>query len=103
MSIDKTLEERGSRYGEFINHAIITQSLKGIIYSALTQQQKQLPPDMNEALDMICHKIGRIVNGDPTYVDSWVDIAGYAQLVVNRLQKQDKPNTPNTPQLTIVK
>jgi hypothetical protein len=36
-------------------------------------------------LDMICHKIGRIINGDPDYADSWHDIAGYAQLVANRL------------------
>jgi hypothetical protein len=35
---------------------------------------------------MIAHKLGRIVNGDPNYVDSWVDIAGYATLVAKRLQ-----------------
>jgi hypothetical protein len=34
---------------------------------------------------MICHKIGRIVNGDPDYFDSWIDVAGYAQLVADRL------------------
>jgi hypothetical protein len=36
-------------------------------------------------MDMIMHKIGRIVNGDPDYADSWVDIAGYAKLVADRL------------------
>jgi len=35
---------------------------------------------------MIAHKIGRIINGDPDYDDSWVDIAGYAKLVSDRLQ-----------------
>ena len=35
---------------------------------------------------MIAHKIGRILNGDPNYADSWVDIAGYAQLVANELE-----------------
>lgn len=34
---------------------------------------------------MICHKLARIVNGDPGYSDSWRDIAGYAMLVSNRL------------------
>jgi hypothetical protein len=34
---------------------------------------------------MIVHKIGRILNGDPNYDDSWADIAGYAQLVVKEL------------------
>ena len=36
-----------------------------------------------EALHMIFHKIGRLVNGNPNHRDSWVDIAGYAQLVVD--------------------
>jgi hypothetical protein len=44
-----------------------------------------LADDQQEALDMICHKIGRIINGDPDYADSWHDIAGYAQLVADRL------------------
>jgi len=34
-----------------------------------------------EAVEMILHKIGRIVCGDPDYIDSWHDIAGYAKLV----------------------
>ena len=38
-----------------------------------------------EAINMICHKLGRIANGDPTYDDSWRDIAGYAMLVVRYL------------------
>jgi len=46
-----------------------------------------MAPDQWEALDMICSKISRIVNGDPDYDDSWVDIAGYAQLIVNRLRE----------------
>jgi hypothetical protein len=46
-----------------------------------------MAPDQWEALDMICSKISRIVNGDPDYDDSWVDIAGYAQLIVNSLKE----------------
>jgi hypothetical protein len=34
---------------------------------------------------MIMHKIARIMNGDPNYRDSWVDIAGYAQIVADRI------------------
>ena len=66
--------------------ANITQSLKGVINNSLVMQDKSLAPDQQEALDMICHKMARIVNGDPDYVDSWVDIAGYAMLVADRLQ-----------------
>ena len=45
-----------------------------------------MPDDMREALEMIAHKIGRILNGDPNYADSWIDIAGYAKLVADRLE-----------------
>jgi hypothetical protein len=35
---------------------------------------------------MIASKIARIVVGDYDHIDSWVDIAGYAKLVADRLQ-----------------
>jgi hypothetical protein len=83
--IQATLDERGTRYGDFMGHAEITCRLKGIIFEFVIQRNKKLEYDQQEALDMICHKIGRILNGDPDYADSWHDIAGYAQLVANRL------------------
>ena len=83
--INATLAERGSRYGDFMGHAEVTQELKNCLRDHLEARSKILSPDQLEALDMICHKIGRIINGDPDYFDSWVDIAGYAQLVANRL------------------
>jgi len=83
--IDAVLAERGCRYGEFYKHAEITQEIK----HALRQGPSftKLEDDMVEALDMIAHKIGRIVNGSPTYKDSWTDIAGYAMLISNRLEE----------------
>ena len=83
--IQTTLDERGSRYGSFMGHAEITCELKGIIAQYAIARNKKLKFDQQEALDMICHKIGRILNGDPDYADSWHDIAGYAQLIANRL------------------
>lgn len=77
------LEERGKRYGKFKDHANVTQQLKNVIFGF--NPAIALEPDQKEALEMIAHKIGRIVNGDPHYADSWVDIAGYAQLVADRL------------------
>ena len=84
--IDKILDERGARYGKFKNHANISQRLKYVVADALSNRKGVIEDDQHEALDMICHKIARIVNGDPDYADSWVDIAGYAQLVADRLQ-----------------
>lgn len=85
-TLTETLTQRGSKYGPFIGHAMVTQDLKNVIRAHLKERDKELNPDQQEALDMICHKIGRIINGDPDYDDSWIDIAGYAQLVADRLR-----------------
>lgn len=85
--LNETLAQRGSRYGLFMGHAHVAQDLKTAIRLHLVARNKTLEVDQQEALDMICHKIGRIVNGDANYDDSWIDIAGYAQLVARRLQK----------------
>lgn len=84
--IDATLKERGARYGSFAGHADISQTLRRLVETYAINRQCDLANDMHEALAMICHKIARILNGDPNYADSWVDIAGYAQLVANRLE-----------------
>ena len=84
QGVGAILEERGSRYGPFVTHAEITCALKEVMY--IRGGYSKMAPDQREALDMIFHKIGRIINGDPNYADSWIDIAGYAQLVVDRLE-----------------
>lgn len=80
------LAERGKWYGAFDRHSEITQSLKTEMKK--TEGWGKLTADQKEALEMVAHKIGRILNGDPNYDDSWVDIAGYAKLVADRLQKK---------------
>lgn len=84
--ITATLTERGARYGTFAGHAEISQRLKGVLMKFEAERGCDLDPDQREALEMICHKIARIINGDPNYADSWVDIAGYAKLVADRLE-----------------
>jgi hypothetical protein len=81
---EQILHERGARYGQFAHHAAITQALKSMMQTH--PNWSQLDADHKEALEMIVHKIGRIVNGDPNYADSWDDIAGYAVLVSNRIK-----------------
>jgi hypothetical protein len=82
--IQTTLNERGKRYGDFSGHAEITQELKNVM--GTTEGWSRLNASQREALEMVAHKIGRILNGDPNYDDSWRDIAGYTQLVVNQLE-----------------
>lgn len=91
QDINTTLTQRGERYGKFINQGRISQTLKGVIKHEMGEEKwDYLASDQKEALDMICHKLARIVNGDPNYFDSWHDIAGYAQLVADRLQGVEK-------------
>jgi len=78
-SIDKTLEERGIRYGVFKTHAKISQSIKFAMMDS--PNWEKLSDDKKEALEMTAHKIGRILNGDAEYKDSWHDIIGYIRLV----------------------
>lgn len=77
------LAERGTRYGPFNEHARITQAIKAAMMDS--PRWEGLKPYQKEACEMIAHKFGRILNGDPDYDDSWVDIAGYAELVVKLL------------------
>lgn len=85
QDIETTLSERGSRYGTFQSHAAITQSLKSVMHSSPNWQACKLSASQKECLDMIAHKIGRILNGDPNYHDSWHDIVGYTKLVADEL------------------
>ena len=82
-TLDTTLAERGARYGAFPEHARVTQAIKRAC--ADSPKFGTLKPDAREAIDMIAHKLGRILNGDPDYADSWHDIAGYAKLVEDRI------------------
>ena len=84
--ITEILTERGTRYGKFKDHAKVAQRLKSILSDHVKKRGIVIDDDQAEALEMICHKLARIVNGDPDYADSWVDIAGYATLVADRLQ-----------------
>lgn len=85
---EELITERGTRYGKFKDGADIMQSLKDTMRDV--DGWNNLTASHREALDMIQHKIGRILNGDPTYDDSWKDIAGYATLIVNELNGEVK-------------
>jgi hypothetical protein len=90
-NIADTLEERGKRYGSFIGHANITYALKDVM--RMTPKWEVLTTDKKEALDMIAHKIGRILNGDPNYHDSWHDIVGYTKLVADQILEDQQPKS----------
>lgn len=90
VSILNLLEIRGRTHGDFSDHARITQSLKDVLREELTfrneRGQKRLTTTQLESLDMIVHKIGRIIAGNSHHRDHWDDIAGYATLVAERCE-----------------
>lgn len=88
QDVNALITERGNRYGKFKDGAEIMRDLKQVMQQ--TEGWSRCTPSQKEALDMIQHKIGRILNGDPTYDDSWKDIAGYATLIVEELNGVSK-------------
>lgn len=85
--IHATLAERGSRYGDFREQARVSQAIKTAYRDS--DNWDKLDPYQREALEMNAHKVARILCGDPNYDDSWRDLVGYHQLVLDRLPKGD--------------
>ena len=93
MAVDDTLKERGSRYGDFTDHARIAQELQDTMRGAAnpfgggnnSHEWERLSAVQKQALTVIADKIARILSGDPNYADNWHDIQGYARLVEERL------------------
>lgn len=82
MEIKDLLAERGKTHGDFAVHAGVTQHLKRALHH---YEWAKLSDMQKESLEMIAHKIGRIIAGNPNHKDHWDDIAGYAKLVGDRL------------------
>lgn len=78
------LTERGKTHGDYTVHAATTQQLKDIMHQHTGWDR--LSPDQRETLEMIQHKIGRILAGNPDFADHWDDIAGYAKLSSARVR-----------------
>ncbi|WCD56057.1 hypothetical protein [Caulobacter phage BL198] len=83
-NLTNVLAERGNRYGQFKDQAVYADGMNKLFQTS--PNWETMAPDQREALRLIANKIGRILNGDPNYDDSWVDIAGYSKLIANRLQ-----------------
>ena len=85
--ITAILQQRGERYGAFAGHAKVAQDIKRAM--AASANWDKLTDDKREALEMIAHKIARVLNGDPEYYDSWIDISGYTELVIKELRRME--------------
>lgn len=95
---EKLLEERAKTHGEYANHAECTQALKKLMASYFNWPK--LSDCQKETLEMIAHKIGRILTGNPDINDHWDDIAGYAKLVSQRIPGAAASRKPPVQQYT---
>ena len=86
--IEEVLEKRQATYGGFTRNAETSQHMK--YFMAQGTNYKQMPVAHREALEMIIHKIARIVNGDFNYIDNWIDICGYSQLVIEEIMSYEE-------------
>lgn len=85
--IAKTLADRADKYGDFREQGRVAQNLKKAMVDS--PNWAGLAPYMKEGLEMIQHKISRLLNGDPLYDDNVHDIVGYTKIMQDRM-KQDR-------------
>lgn len=81
---ESLVAERGKTHGAFEDHARITQRFKDTFLIEQVKRTKRGQPRLTdtqkEAVDMILHKLGRIIAGESGFQDHWDDIAGYAKI-----------------------
>jgi hypothetical protein len=85
VKLEDVLAERGKTHGPWQDNARLSQGMKEEWRRAAGWQR--LSAGQREALEMIAHKIARILGGDPNLAEHWEDIGGYAELVVRELEK----------------
>jgi len=81
---EEVLENRGGDYGDYEYMSRVAQNLKNVMNTGTSS----LNFAQQESVDMICTKLSRIACGNPNKSDTWQDIAGYATLIVNILEKE---------------
>lgn len=78
-----TLDARGRIYGDYLEQSRTAQTLKDVMRG--TPRWQDCDESQRESLEMVATKIARLLHGDPNHLDSWHDITGYSQLVVDAL------------------
>lgn len=85
QTTDQLLNEREKTHGSYKRTAFIIQRFKTVFREEVAEReslgQSPLTSTQKESIEMILHKVGRIIAGDPATDDHWDDIAGYAKLV----------------------
>jgi hypothetical protein len=87
---NEVLNEREATHGDYAVTARVATELKASFIAGVGRAGKV--PDVAkdsvwmESANIICTKLARIASGDHNCKDTWKDIAGYANLVSERLK-----------------
>ena len=76
--IGSLTDTRKQSHGKIQDVGEVSQKLKAITHTS--KNWEVMSNSQREALDLIVHKIARILVGDPDFKDHWDDIAGYASI-----------------------
>ena len=85
QNIDNILSARETTHGSYVEQSTASQTLKRLCEQA--RNWDQMPCYMRESVHLIQQKVARIICGDPWEKDHWVDIMGYAALVLRELDR----------------
>ena len=88
MKTEDLLKERAKTHGNYEEKTKFIQYSKE--YMRNQAGWNRLGSDEKESLDMIETKIGRILYGKPMNKAEWEDIAGYATLIIQRMESDEQ-------------
>jgi hypothetical protein len=83
MTMD--IPNRDEQHGGLEAVGQISQNLKGCIRAGCNWHR--LTPAQREALDMMMHKVARILSGDSQLRDHWLDAAGYPLCIARMIEE----------------
>ena len=89
METLELLASRRDSHGDYGTKAKFIQKLKKMIRKSYANERNLLSETHLESLDNIAQKMGRILYGNPDFIDHWDDIAGYAKLSSEAIKEQE--------------
>ena len=87
-AVHEMLKTRSQTHGPYAEFAKVEEALQHIVL----RDPQAYSIVQRSVLRMVCHKLARIVTGDPTHIDHWADIAGYVQRAIEALEEPKKTN-----------
>lgn len=90
LTTEEIMEQRGEIYGSYTKICQIAESIETSLRSG--ESWPMLRPEQKQSLKMMAHKMARVVCGNTQYRDNWLDMSGYAELVVKEIDRRVEAN-----------